>query len=66
MFAVPEIPRFDELPLREGDPPLSAWGLWKKPEFGALNYLADKALVQAARDEIQTGERVSMEWVPRL
>ncbi|KAJ6187281.1 hypothetical protein N7519_002189 [Penicillium mononematosum] len=61
MFAVPEIPHFDELPLREGDPPLSAWGLWKKPEFGALNYLTDKALAQAARDEIQTGERVSMD-----
>ncbi|KAI7977909.1 hypothetical protein EIK77_009449 [Talaromyces pinophilus] len=27
----PNVPRFDELPLREGDPPLSAWGLWKDP-----------------------------------
>jgi len=61
MLAVSELPHFDQLPLREGDPPFSAWGLWKKPEYGSLNYLTDKALLQAAREEIQTGERVSLE-----
>lgn len=61
MLAVSKIPRFDQLPLRKGDPPFSAWGLWKKPEYGSLNYLTDKGLLQAAREEIQTGERVSLE-----
>ena len=61
MLAASKIPRFDQLPLRKGDPPFSAWGLWKKPEYGSLNYLTDKRLLQAAREEIQTGERVSLE-----
>ncbi|OJJ06482.1 hypothetical protein ASPVEDRAFT_65179 [Aspergillus versicolor CBS 583.65] len=61
MLAVSKIPRFDQLPLREGDPPFSAWGLWKKPEYGSLNYLTDTGLLQAAREEIQTGERVSLD-----
>ncbi|KAH8697925.1 hypothetical protein BGW36DRAFT_296655 [Talaromyces proteolyticus] len=61
MFAVSKIPRFDELPLREGDPPFSAWGLWKNPEYGSLNYLTEKTLLQAARNEIQTGQRVSLD-----
>lgn len=30
-------PAFLDLPLREGDPPLSAWGLWgEKDELGTL------------------------------
>ncbi|KUL90676.1 hypothetical protein ZTR_00225 [Talaromyces verruculosus] len=56
----PNLPRFDELPLREGDPPLSAWGLWKDPALGALNYLNDAKVSSTAKEEIRTGERVTL------
>ncbi|KAF2111849.1 putative cyclase-domain-containing protein [Lophiotrema nucula] len=54
------LPRFEDLPLRQGDPPFSAWGLWENPHLGALNYLTDKTVLQAAKEEIQTGERVGL------
>jgi hypothetical protein len=65
MLAVSEIPRFEQLPLREGDPPFSAWGMWKNVEHGSLNYLSDEKVLKAARNEIKTGERVSLEYAPR-
>lgn len=55
------IPNFDELPLRAGDPPYSAWGLWKNPALGALNHLTDETILKAAKEEVQTGERVTLE-----
>lgn len=62
-----KIPSFDELPLGPGDPPNSAWGLWgeegEDPALGSLNYLTDKLVLQAAKDEIQTGQRVGLEYV---
>ncbi|KAE8315900.1 putative cyclase-domain-containing protein [Aspergillus transmontanensis] len=54
------IPSFDELPLRAGDPHHSAWGLWKNPALGALNHLTDGSVQKAAKEEIQTGERVTL------
>ncbi|KAF2658359.1 hypothetical protein K491DRAFT_593173 [Lophiostoma macrostomum CBS 122681] len=54
------IPRFEDLPLRRGDPPHSAWGLWENPKLGALNYLTDDAVLKAAKEEIQTGQRVGL------
>lgn len=60
MMNYPNVPRFDELPLREGDPPLSAWGLWKDPALGALNYLNDAKILSTAKEEIRTGERVTL------
>ncbi|RDH27579.1 putative cyclase-domain-containing protein [Aspergillus welwitschiae] len=54
------IPSFDELPLRAGDPHHSAWGLWKNPALGALNHLTDDKVLKAAKEEIQTGERVTL------
>lgn len=61
------IPSFDELPLGPDDPPYSAWGLWgeegEDPALGSLNYLTDKLVLQAAKDEIQTGQRVGLEYV---
>jgi hypothetical protein len=69
MLAVSEIPRFEQLPLREGDPPFSAWGMWKNVEHGSLNYLSDEKVLKAARNEIKTGERVSLEYArgkPRI
>jgi hypothetical protein len=54
------LPSFEELPLGSGDPPYSAWGLWNKPEFGALNYLSNENTLRVAKQEIQTGIRVGL------
>ncbi|KAL5040846.1 hypothetical protein BDW71DRAFT_201842 [Aspergillus fruticulosus] len=54
------IPSFDELPLGADDPPYSAWGLWKNPALGALNHLTDDKVLKAAQEEVQTGERVTL------
>ncbi|RYP25876.1 hypothetical protein DL768_011640 [Monosporascus sp. mg162] len=57
------IPEFEDLPLRESDPHHSAWGLYgDKDELGTLNRLTDERVAAAARDEIRTGERVSLNW----
>lgn len=56
------IPQLSQLPLHEGDPPNSAWGLWGEGDkLGSLNYLSDDVVLKAAREEIQTGERVGLE-----
>lgn len=55
-----EVPAFEELPLNPGDPPYSAWGLWKRPEFGALNYLTDQNTLDVAKQEIKTGIRFGL------
>ncbi len=57
------IPDFEDLPLRKGDPYLSAWDLWDKPELGALNHLTDEVVLRAAKEEIQTGTRVGLKSV---
>ncbi|KAK6385772.1 hypothetical protein LTS17_001344 [Exophiala oligosperma] len=54
------VPPFEQLPFRKEDPPYSAWGLWEKPEFGALNYLSDANTLRVAREEIQTGVRIGL------
>ncbi|KAL2826247.1 putative cyclase-domain-containing protein [Aspergillus cavernicola] len=54
------IPSFDQLPLRPGDPPRSAWGLWRNPALGALNHLTDEVVLRAVREEVRTGERVTL------
>ena len=52
------IPTFDALPLREGDPRYSAWGLYgDKDELGTLNRLTDERVAKAAKEEIQSGVR---------
>lgn len=57
------IPDFDDLPLREGDPHHSAWGLYgERDELGTLNRLTDERVAAAARREIRTGRRVSLNW----
>ncbi|KIW19192.1 hypothetical protein PV08_03486 [Exophiala spinifera] len=55
-----QVPSFEQLPLRKEDPPYSAWGLWEKPEFGALNYLSDTNTLRVAKEEIQTGVRIGL------
>ena len=55
-------PAFSDLPLRKGDPKLSAWGLWgDKDELGTLNFL-DEETVKAAAGEIKEGVRISLNW----
>jgi hypothetical protein len=55
-------PPFAALPLRKGDPRLSAWGLWgDKDELGTLNFLT-KDVVRNAASEIKEGVRVSLNW----
>lgn len=52
------IPPFDALPLRKGDPLLSAWGLYGDgDEKGSLNRITDESVLEAARGEIRTGAR---------
>ena len=52
------LPPLSSLPLREGDPPYSAWGLYgPQDELGSLNRLSDAIVAQAAKAEIQSGTR---------
>lgn len=53
-----KVPSFTSLPLREGDPPHSAWGLYgADDQLGTLNRLTDERVKNAASEEIRTGER---------
>jgi len=57
------IPSYDALPLREGDPFRSAWGLYGyEDQLGTLNRLTDERVAAAAKGEIKTGAR----YVTRL
>jgi hypothetical protein len=56
------LPALDDLPLRKGDPPFSAWGLWENAQLGSLSYLSDDVVKAAAREEIQTGGRVGLKY----
>jgi hypothetical protein len=58
----PPRPPFSSLPLDKNGPAGNAWGLYgKDDEIGALNILTP-AVVKSAASEIQTGERVSLDW----
>ncbi|KAK8161060.1 hypothetical protein BKA80DRAFT_332886 [Phyllosticta citrichinensis] len=53
---------FSALPLREGDPHHSAWGLYgEDDQLGFLNRLTDD-VVLAAAGEIKSGVRISLNW----
>ncbi|KAI0024542.1 hypothetical protein F4780DRAFT_607489 [Xylariomycetidae sp. FL0641] len=55
------IPDFDALPLRKDDPPYSAWGLYgDDDQLGTLNRLTDERVAAAAKGEIRTGRRISL------
>jgi hypothetical protein len=57
------IPSFENLPLRKTDPHHSAWGLYgEQDELGFLNRLTDARVAAAAKSEIQTGHRISLNW----
>lgn len=54
-------PSFDSLPLREGDPPHSAWGLYgENDQLGCLNLLTPENTL-AASQEVKTGVRLSLD-----
>ena len=58
-----ETPPFSALPLNPSHPPHSAWGVWgEHDELGTLNHLTGDVVVAAAREEIQTGARVGLNW----
>lgn len=61
-FSAKEIPPFSDLPLRKGDPPFSAWGLWENDQLGSLNYLTNELVLKAAKEEIKTGNRVGLKY----
>lgn len=59
-------PSFDQLPLHEGDPPNSAWGLWgdgPDSALGSLNHLTDELVLRTIKEEVKTGERVGLKYV---
>ncbi|KAF1963687.1 hypothetical protein CC80DRAFT_460618 [Byssothecium circinans] len=59
-------PPFSSLPLDKTGPAGNAWGLYgPSDELGALNLLTP-AVVKLAASEIQTGERVSLDWYLNL
>lgn len=52
------IPSFDDLPLGQGNPHHSAWGLYgDHDELGTLNRLTDERVALAAKQEIRSGTR---------
>ncbi|KAH8908593.1 hypothetical protein BR93DRAFT_944186 [Coniochaeta sp. PMI_546] len=57
------IPPFKALPLQKDAPMHSAWGLYgENDELGTLNRLTDERVAAAAKNEIRTGVRVSLNW----
>lgn len=63
MASLPRRPPFSSLPLDPNGPPGNAWGLYGPDDsLGALNLLTPATVAEAARTEIRTGERVSLDW----
>lgn len=50
-----DIPTFDKLPVRQGAPPESSWGVFEDEALGCLNFLTPAGVVEAAR-LVQTGK----------
>ncbi|KAF2728133.1 hypothetical protein EJ04DRAFT_110396 [Polyplosphaeria fusca] len=59
----PSRPAFSSLPLDKNGPAGNAWGLYgPNDELGALNMITPDS-VKAAAQDIQTGDRVSLDWL---
>ncbi|HEY5210875.1 MAG TPA: hypothetical protein VIJ42_15660, partial [Stellaceae bacterium] len=44
-----KVPTFDQLPITEGAPPESSWGVFgDRDELGCLNFLTPEGIVAAA------------------
>lgn len=64
---LPTLPSLDDLPLSPDHPPKSAWGLWgdsKEASLGSLNYLTEELVLKTVKEEVRTGERVGLKYVP--
>ncbi|GAB1195506.1 hypothetical protein APSETT444_004767 [Aspergillus pseudonomiae] len=56
-------PAFEDLPLDPEGPPGNAWGRFgDQDELGTLNLITPDTIVRAAK-EIQTGVRISLDWL---
>ncbi|KPI35791.1 uncharacterized protein AB675_11100 [Cyphellophora attinorum] len=56
-------PAFKDLPLTRPGPRGNAWSLWgPDDQLGSLNHLTPSTVAHAARTQILTGERVSLNW----
>ena len=56
------LPSFDQLPVKPGNPPKSAWGLWgDDDEVGTINLLTPERAAQAAK-LVQSGKAFPMNW----
>jgi kynurenine formamidase len=56
-----ELPRYDELPVTDGAPPGSAWGVWgERDALGCLNLLTPDR-VRRAVASVRTGERFGLD-----
>lgn len=54
-------PSFSDLPVDTSGPRGNAWGLWgADDQLGTLNYLSAEVVHDAAKEEIRSGERVSL------
>lgn len=54
---------FSSLPLDPLGPPYNAWGRYgSSDQLGTLNMLVPSVVAAAARTEIRTGTRVSLDW----
>ena len=57
-----KLPNFDELPIKPGNPPNSAWGLWgDKDQIGTLNLLTPERVANAAR-LVRHGQVFPLSW----
>ena len=56
-----KIPQFDELPVDKAGPGGNAWGLWgPDDQLGTLNYLTQEVVARAVKEEVKTGQRLSL------
>jgi kynurenine formamidase len=56
------IPTYDELPVKSGNPPRSAWGLWgDDDQIGTINWLTAERVVAGAR-LVKKGAVFALNW----
>ncbi|OJJ33353.1 hypothetical protein ASPWEDRAFT_53329 [Aspergillus wentii DTO 134E9] len=59
----PTIPPFSDLPVDKNGPRGNAWGVWgPNDQIGTLNHLTPDVVARAAKEEIRTGRRISLNW----
>jgi len=60
------IPSFLDLTLSPGDPPNSAYGIWRPHGFdkqlGALDYLKNELVKRTAHEEVRIGKRGGLNY----